>query len=63
MATPAAQLDAIAARQCIDNLVEDRVDDVLDIALVQVRIVLGNALDEFGLDHRNWDPWRAVVIS
>jgi hypothetical protein len=43
----APQLNAISACQRIDNLVENRIDDVLDIALIEVRIVLGDALNEF----------------
>ena len=51
-----AQLDAVAARQRSHDLVEDRVYDVLDIPLVEVRVVLGDTLNEFGFDHRDWDP-------
>src|SRR4029453_18567765 len=51
-----AQFDAVAARQGGDDLVENRVHDILDIPLVEVRVVLGNALNEFGFDHREWYP-------
>ena len=51
-----AQLDPVATRQGGDDLVEDRVDDVLDVPLIEVRVVLGDTLNEFGLDHRDWDP-------
>src|SRR5688572_20324907 len=54
--TETAQLDTVAARQGSDDLIENRVDDVLDIPLIKVRVVLGNALNEFGFDHREWDP-------
>ena len=43
----APQLNAISACQRVDDLVKNRVDDVLDIALIKVRIVLGDALNEF----------------
>ena len=44
-------LDPIAASQRGTDLVEDRVDDVLDVALIQVRVLPRDTLDEFGLDH------------
>src|SRR5436305_3903674 len=50
-----AQFDAVAARQCGDDFIENGVDDVLDIPLVEVRVVLGDALDEFGFDHLTRD--------
>ena len=34
------------------NLIEDRVHDILDIPLIEVRVVLGNTLNKFGFDHR-----------
>src|SRR5215213_5596103 len=48
----AAQLDPVAARHRGDDLVEDRVDDVLDVALIEMRIGRRNMLYQFGLDHR-----------
>src|SRR5690554_1155066 len=47
----AAQFDAITARQSIADLIEDRIDDVLDIALEQMRIFRRKLLDKFRLDH------------
>ena len=47
----AAQFDPIAARHGGDDLAEDGVDDVLDVALIKMRVLRGNALNEFGLDH------------
>src|SRR5712671_366180 len=52
----AAQLDAVAARQRSDDLIENRVHDVLDIPLIEVRVVLGDALNKLGFDHREWGP-------
>src|SRR3954468_19062717 len=49
-----AQLDPIAARQGRHDLIENRVDDILDIPLIEVRVVLGDALNQFGFDHRDW---------
>ena len=46
------QFDPVAARERSHDLVEDRVHDVLDVPLVEVRVVLGNALNEFGFDHQ-----------
>ena len=47
----AAQLDTIATRHRGDDLAKDRVDDVLDVTLLEVRILIGNFLHEFRLDH------------
>src|SRR5690606_12724903 len=49
----ATKLDAVASRHGISDLVEDGIDDVLDIALEQMRIFRRELLDEFRLDH----PW------
>src|ERR1700733_1473929 len=46
-----AQLDAVAARQRRRDLVEDRGDDDLDIALVQMRVALREPLDELRFRH------------
>src|SRR4051794_25792303 len=48
-----AQLDAIAAGEGGADLVEDRGDDKLDVALVEMRVPLGKPLDKFRLRH-----WR-----
>ena len=61
--TETAQLDAVAARQRSYDFVEDRVHNVLHIPLIKVRVVLGDALNEFGFDHRRRDPWRGDIIS
>jgi hypothetical protein len=45
------QLDPIAARQGRDDFIKDRVHDVLDIPLIKMRVVLGDALNEFGFNH------------
>src|SRR6185312_1147606 len=47
-----AQLDPVAARQRSHDLIEDRIHDILDIPLIEVRVVLGNALNEFRFDHK-----------
>ena len=51
-----AQFDPVAARQRRDDLIENRVHNVLDIPLVKMRVVLGDTLNEFGFDNRDWDP-------
>ena len=43
----AAQFHAVSTRHRRGDLAENRVDDVLDIALVQVRILGGDLLDKF----------------
>ena len=58
-----AQFDPIAARQRSHDLIENRVHDVLDIPLVEVRVVLGNTLNEFGFDHKGSDPGSQSAIS
>src|SRR5215469_374727 len=47
----AAQLDPVAARHGGDDLAQYRVDDVLDVALIEMRILRGDALHQLGLDH------------
>ena len=60
----AAQLDPIAPRQRGNDLVQDRVYDVLDIPLVQMRVVLGDTLNKLGFDYRNWNPGNVrIAIS
>src|SRR4029077_10303863 len=48
----AAQLNAVAARHRGDDLAENGIDDVLDVALVEMRVLRGDALHELGFDHR-----------
>src|SRR5215468_7304891 len=48
----AAQLDPIAARHGGGDLAEDGVDDVFDVALVEMRVLRRDALHELGFDHR-----------
>src|SRR6185312_289126 len=52
----AAQLDPVAPRQRGHDLIENRIHDILHIPLVEVRVVLGDALNEFGFDHRDLRP-------
>jgi len=54
--TKSAQFDPIAASQSRHDFIEDRVDDVLHIPLIEVRVVLGDALNQFGFDHRDLRP-------
>src|SRR5438270_9529271 len=49
----APELDAVAARQGGGDLVENRRHDQLDIALIEMRVELGQTLDEFRLSHGN----------
>jgi hypothetical protein len=53
-----AQLHAVAARHRLGDLIEDGVDDVLDVALVEMRISLGDPLHELRLDHVANPPIR-----
>src|SRR5262249_21132197 len=56
--TKTAQLHAVAARQGSDDLIENRVHDILDVPLVEVRVVLGNTLNKLGFDHRESGPGK-----
>ena len=38
------------------DLFENRIHNVLDIPLVQMRVVLGDTLNKFGFDHREIGP-------
>jgi hypothetical protein len=49
--TKSTQLNSVATRQSCNDLVENSIHNVLDIPLIEVRVVLGDALDEFGFDH------------
>jgi hypothetical protein len=50
--TETTQFDPITARERSNDLIEDRIHDILDIPLVEMRVVLGNTLNEFGFDHK-----------
>jgi len=54
--TETPQLHPVAARQRRHDLIEDRVHDILDIPLVEMRVVFGDTLNQFGFDHRGGDP-------
>lgn len=54
--TEAAQLDAVTARESRYDLFENRIHNILDIPLVQMRVVLGDTLNKFGFDHREIGP-------
>ena len=54
--TEATQLDAITACEGRYDLFENRIHNVLDIPLVQMRVVLGDTLNKFGFDHREIGP-------
>src|SRR6516164_1855390 len=54
----AAQLHAVAARHRGDDLVKYGVDDVLHIALVEMRVLQRDALNELGFDHCRSRPLR-----
>mmetsp|Transcript_18127 Transcript_18127/g.28118 ORF Transcript_18127/g.28118 Transcript_18127/m.28118 type:complete len:319 (+) Transcript_18127:4325-5281(+) len=49
--TKAAQLDPVAPRHGIGDLVENRVHDPLHIALIKMRIFVCDLLDQLGPDH------------
>src|SRR3954471_21709250 len=53
-----AQFDPIAARQRRNDFVENGIHNILHIPLIEVRVVLGDALHQFGFDHRTRNPWR-----
>ena len=54
--TETTQFDAVTARECCYDLLENRIHNVLDIPLVQMRVVLGDTLNKFGFDHREIGP-------
>jgi hypothetical protein len=45
-----AQFNPISPRQRGSNRVQNTVDDVFDVSLVEMRILRGDALDQFGFD-------------
>src|SRR5690606_19185562 len=48
----APEFDPVAPRHRIPDFVEDRIDDILDVTLEQMRVFRGELLDKFGLDHQ-----------
>src|SRR5215467_12167530 len=47
----AAQFDAVAARQGVGNFIENRSDDALDVALIEVWVALSQMLYQLGFCH------------
>src|SRR5512134_1912915 len=45
------QFHAVAARQCVGDLVEDRRHDPLDVALIEMRIEFRQAKNKLGFGH------------
>jgi hypothetical protein len=45
-----AELHPIETRESLGNFAEYRVNDILDVALIQMRIARGDPLHQFGLD-------------
>src|SRR6202162_677057 len=56
----AAQLDAVAAGERGGDLVQHGVDDVLDVALIKMRIRFRDPLYELRLDHAVRRPQRKM---
>ncbi len=49
----ATQFNPVATRQGTRNLVKNRVDDLLDITLIDMRITVANLFYQFGFNHSN----------
>ena len=47
----APELHPLAAGERVGDLAENGIDDVFDVALIEVRITGGHALHKFRLDH------------
>lgn len=60
-----AQLDAVAMGERRDDLAKDRVDDILNIALVKMWVLRGNALNQFGFNHYSPHPppWHEKILE
>ena len=60
----AAQFDASPTRERLGHRGEDRVDDLLHVPLVQVRVLLGDPLNQFRLEHSwLWSRDLGVLLS
>jgi hypothetical protein len=57
--TPKPRISTRSPRRSLDRA-QDRVDEILDITLVETRIVRGDAVDKLGFDHRVV-PTRAAI--
>jgi hypothetical protein len=58
-----AQLNPIATRQGSGNLTEHGADDLLNFARKEVRVLVGDSLYEFGLDHRRVGVTHPTVLK
>ncbi len=47
----AAKLNSLALCKSITDRIQDRIDDLLDVTLIQMRILLGELHDQFGFEH------------
>src|SRR3712207_3433984 len=56
----AAQLHPIPSRQSGRDRAQDRIDDDLNVPLVQVRVLLREPFDQFGFEHRSLTPKRSA---
>jgi hypothetical protein len=46
-----AEFNAVAFLERTDNFIQDKVDDALQVTLVEMRALDRQLLDEFGLEH------------
>jgi hypothetical protein len=60
-APKAAKLHPIAASERTHDFVENSVDDLLDITLIQLRVLSQDALNKFGFDHQQSARLQSVA--
>ena len=60
-----AEFNAVAFLERTDNFIQDKVDDALQVTLVEMRALDRQLLDEFGLEHggelSGWKFGRTVT--
>ena len=56
------QFDPVAVGQRVGDLIENRADDIFDVAQEEMRIAVGDDLYEFGFDHERASPRNGSLI-
>src|SRR5690606_35554343 len=62
-----AKFDTISVGQGVGDLLEYRVDDIFHVAQKKMRVAVGDALNELGLDHHTCSlpkvlPYMSVIL-
>jgi hypothetical protein len=50
----AAQFDPVTTRHCGNDSIENGVYDIIDVTVIEMRVVAGNALHKLGFNHQRY---------